>query len=92
MIALNRDNRLSQGTLRETLQWVSMVYLAEFRTERLTIRELIAADEHATPVTDADEKRRISRVILDRVGRTEQLEERIKGSPLMHIVVVIPED
>ena len=56
-------------------------------------RELIAdLDAHATPVTDADEKRRISRVILDRAGRTEQLEERIKGSPLMHIVVVIPED
>ena len=43
MIALNRDNRLSQGILRETLQWGLMVYLAEFRTERLTIRELIAS-------------------------------------------------
>jgi hypothetical protein len=54
-------------------------------------RELIAdLEAHATEVRDVDEKRRISRVILDRMGRTEQLEERMKGSPLMHIQVVQP--
>ena len=55
-------------------------------------RELIAdLDAHATDVRDVDEKRRVSRVILDRMGRTEQLEERMKGSPLMLVDVSIPE-
>ena len=56
-------------------------------------RELVAdIDAHATPVRDVDEKRRVSRVILERVGRPEELEERIKSSPLVHITVSLPED
>jgi len=53
-------------------------------------RELIAdLNAHATPMTDADENRRIHRVILENVGRMEQLEDRMKSSPLLRVTVTI---
>lgn len=45
----------------------------------------------AMPVMDDLKKRRIHRVILDRIGRTEQLEDRLKSSPLLHISVEVPD-
>ena len=51
-------------------------------------RDLIAdLDAHATPVKDVDEKRRIHRAILENTGRVEQLEDRMKASPLVHLTV-----
>ena len=53
-------------------------------------RDLVAdLDAHAEEIRDADEKRRIERIILDRVGRVEQLEDRMKASPLMRITVAL---
>ncbi|MDA0799072.1 MAG: nitroreductase/quinone reductase family protein [Chloroflexi bacterium] len=51
-------------------------------------RELVAdLDAHATEVTGNEETRRVHRRILENVGKPEELELRVKGSPLMHIRV-----
>ena len=41
----------------------------------------------ATPVTSESERRRIHRVILETIGKPDQLEERVRSSPLMHLSV-----
>ena len=51
-------------------------------------RELVAdLNAHARPVTGDEDKRRIHRAILENIGRIEQLEERMKSSPLVHLTV-----
>ena len=41
----------------------------------------------ATSVTSENERRRIHRVILEKIGKLEQLEERVSSSPLVHLTV-----
>jgi deazaflavin-dependent oxidoreductase (nitroreductase family) len=54
-------------------------------------RELVAdLDAYAMPVLEDTERRRVFRKILDAVGRPEQVEERMKASPLVHVSVEIP--
>ena len=54
-------------------------------------RELVAdLDAYAMPVLQDTERRRVFRKILDAVGGPEQVEERMKGSPLVHVSVELP--
>ena len=54
-------------------------------------RELVAdLDAYAMPVLEDTERRRVFRKILGAVGRPEQVEERMKGSPLVHVSVELP--
>jgi hypothetical protein len=51
-------------------------------------RDVVAdLDAHATEVTGNEETRRVHRRILENVGKPEELEPRVKGSPLMHLRV-----
>ena len=51
-------------------------------------RELVAdLDAYAMPVLEDSERRRVLRVILEKTGNPEQLNERLTGSPLVHVSV-----
>lgn len=51
-------------------------------------RDLVAdLDARATEVVGNEETRRVHRRILENIGKPEELELRVAGSPLMHLVV-----
>ena len=53
-------------------------------------RNLVAdLDAYAMPVLEETERRRVFRVILEAVGRPEQMEDRLKSSPLVHVSVAL---
>jgi deazaflavin-dependent oxidoreductase (nitroreductase family) len=51
------------------------------------LKQSVTADlpARATPVTDPDERRAILARILGRLGRTDQLDARVAGSPLVAV-------
>ena len=54
-------------------------------------RELVAdLDAHAMPVLQDTERRRVFCKILAAGGGSEQVEERMKGSPLVPVSVELP--
>ena len=55
-------------------------------------RDLVAdLDAYAMPVLEESERRRVFRVLLEATGRPEQLDDRLKGSPLVHVSVSLGE-
>jgi deazaflavin-dependent oxidoreductase (nitroreductase family) len=46
-------------------------------------------DAFAVPVLEDSERRRVFRVILTNTGNIEQLDDRMKSSPLVHVSVTV---
>ena len=55
-------------------------------------RDLVAdLDAYAMPVLEDSERRRVLRALLEATGRPEQLDDRLKGSALVHVSVSLGE-
>ncbi len=77
---------LSGGSPGKRSWYANMLSKPEFKLHLK--RELVAdLDAYAMPVLEDSERRRVFRAILDKTGNPEQLNERLAGSPLVHVSV-----